>query len=112
MELFRAVVKCKYHIPSANSEDARNFLKGLLTKDPAQRLGSLLNGERDILGHPWLKPIDHDKYLLQEVKPPYVPKVKDPLDSSNFEDWSHLDDKTKKKFPKLKPEQEKIFTNF
>lgn len=112
MELFRAIVKCRYNIPSSNSDHAKRLIRGLLTKDPAKRLGSLVGGEDDILKEPWFEKVDMETYIKQEAKAPFVPKVKDPLDSSNFEDWSHLDDKSKKKFPKLKPEQEEIFAKF
>jgi len=47
-----------------------------------------------------------------DIKAPFVPKIKDPLDGSNFGDWTHLDDKLKTKYPKLKPADAKIFEEF
>jgi len=41
-----------------------------------------------------------------------VPKIRNPLDASNFEDWSHLEDKTTQKFPSLPREKEEIFEKF
>jgi len=112
MDLFRAIVKCKYKMSRQIPGDAVPIIEGLVTKDPAQRLGNLKGGVDDILNHDWFKTIDFDKLRHKDMKAPYVPKIKNPLDASNFDDWSHLDDKTKHKYPKLKPDQQKIFDGF
>jgi len=112
MDLFRSIVRCKYKMSHKIPPEAASLIQGLVTKDPIKRLGNLKGGEDDILNHPWFSSIDFDKLRHKEIKAPYVPKIKNPLDASNFDDWSHLDDKTKQKYPKLKPEQEKIFEEF
>jgi serine/threonine protein kinase len=128
MDLFRAIVKGKFSIPECNNEkeavsaNVISIIKGFLTKDPAQRLGSLAGGEDDVLQHKWFSsPIDIygnndviDFNILREKKivAPVVPKIRNPLDASNFEDWRHLDDKTKTRFPKLDSQQEKVFADF
>lgn len=109
MDLFRAIVNGRYKPHSKLSEDANNIVKSLLIRNPSHRLGSLAGGEDDIFNHLWLRSIDFDRLLLKELTPPKVPKVEDPLDASNFEDWSHLDDKRKMKFPKLTVTQKKVF---
>jgi len=109
MDLFRAIVKGRYQPPANISEEAGSVIKGFLSRDPAQRLGSLAGGEDDIPEHPWFKAIDFQELQLKKITPPKVPKVKDPLDVSNFEDWSHLEDKSKMKFPKLSYAQKKVF---
>lgn len=109
MDLFRAIVKGRYEEPKHISEEAKSIIKGFLTRDPAQRLGSLAGGEDDIAAHPWFKNINFEDLELKSVTPPKVPNVKDPLDASNFEDWSHLDDKTKMKFPRLTTAQKQVF---
>lgn len=112
MDLFRAIVKGRYKIPRTLSADATSIIQGFVTKDPNQRLGSLKGGEDDVLRHPWFKAIDPEKLRNKEIPAPHVPKIKNPLDASNFDDWSHLEDKTKKKYPKLTAEQEKVFSTF
>jgi serine/threonine protein kinase len=112
MDLFRAIVKCKYDLPKGISSQAASLLTGFITKDPAKRLGSLAGGEDDIPVHPFFDGLDFDLLRQMEIKAPYVPKIKDPLDSSNFENWSHLDDKLDTKFPPLTPEQMKVFEAF
>ena len=112
MELFRAIVKGQFAMPDELDDDAKSILKGLLTRNPSQRLGNLAGGEDDILGHAWFAKFDFEKLREQEVKAPYVPKVENPLDTSHFENWSHLEDISRMTFPKLKREQELIFAEF
>jgi protein kinase A len=113
MDLFRAIVKGKFDIPRNVSKEASSIIRGFLTKDPTQRLGSLAGGEDDVLKHPWFaQTLDIGELRQKKVKPPKVPKIKNPLDASNFEDWSHLDDKTKHQYPRLTTDQEKIFEKF
>ena len=84
----------------------------MIKRDPTRRLGSLANGERDIFFHPWFKDIDWKELRRMAITAPYVPKIKDPLDVSNFEDWSHLEDKSAKKYKSLTKKQEEIFEDF
>ena len=60
----------------------------LLDASPSRRLG-MRNGQRDITGHPFCKmgPGDVDKLLKKETRPPFVPKLKDPCDTSNFDEY-------------------------
>lgn len=48
--------------------ECRDLLNGLLTKHPKSRLGSS-NGVRDILAHPWFKPIKIGDILEKRVEP-------------------------------------------
>ena len=113
-DLFRSIVQAKLRPPSGVSVEALSLLAGLLRRDPSNRLGSLANGEDDIVNHPWFKQegFDMDQLFLQHVQPPVVPCIKDPLDGSNFTDWSHVDNKLKKNYPPLTSEQAEIFKDF
>ena len=112
MDLFRAIAKGKFTIPRGVSKEASSIIEGFLTRDPSQRLGSLAGGEDDILAHPWLVTVDFEALRKQKFKAPLVPKIKNPFDSSNFDDWSHLKDKTKERYPKISPAEAKIFEEF
>jgi len=113
-DLFRAIVQAKLQPPTGVSREALLLISGLLKRDPSKRLGSLAGGENDIIEHPWFKldGFDTDELFLQQMKAPFVPKIKDPLDVRNFADWGHVESKLKKKYPKLTPEQEEIFVGF
>ena len=123
-ELFKAILKGSFHMPKKFSPGATAIVSGLLTKDPSMRLGSLASGETDILGSEFLQMINIEQLRRRTIKPPQVPSIKDPLDASNFDDWSHLEDKIDPMqsihledkmtaiYPVLSPEKEAIFDRF
>ena len=112
MDLFRAIVKGEYYLPRNFSESVGKIVDGFLTKNPTQRLGSLANREDDIFAHEWFAKVNWERLRHKQVKAPNVPKIKNPLDASNFDDWSHLEDKTTTKYPALKPNEDKLFEPF
>ena len=62
----------------------RDFIKKLLAKDPANRLGSN-GGIEEILGHPWFKGLDLDAIFNKELDAPYTPPLSDDIfDITNF----------------------------
>ncbi|KAF8895323.1 AGC/Akt protein kinase [Infundibulicybe gibba] len=66
------------------STEARSILVGLLTRDPARRLG--VNGADEIKKHPFFeKHIDFKKLLGKKIQPPFKPSVASPVDVSNFD---------------------------
>lgn len=63
---------------------ARSILTGLLTRDPAHRLG--VNGADEIKKHPFFaKNIDFEKLVQKKIQPPFKPSVASPVDVSNFD---------------------------
>lgn len=112
MDLFRAIVKAKFNMPKKLSPTAQSIISELLVRNPTQRLGSLAEGENGILNHAWMSEISMDELRLKTLKAPKIPKIKDPLDASNFDDWSHIADMTKKRFPKVPAQDQKNFQGF
>jgi serine/threonine protein kinase len=110
--LFRAIVKGVYKLDDSFSPAASSIVAGFLTKDPAKRLGSLAGREDDVYAHPWFTGIHFDVLRRKGIHAPFAPKIADPLDASNFDDWSHLADKTKTKYPKLTKQQQLQFEKF
>lgn len=57
----------------------------LLEKNPANRLGAR-GGIEEVLAHPWLAELDHDKILSKRVAAPVLPQLSDDiLDVSQFD---------------------------
>jgi serine/threonine protein kinase len=112
MHLFRCIVKCRFDMPETISDEAKDFVKQLLQGDATKRLGSLSGGIFDIYNHAWFKSIDFRELRRMEIKPPFVPTIKNPLDASNFDRWDHLQDKTTVKFARIAPKYEAVFENF
>jgi len=96
------------------STDAWDLITGLLAKDPKQRIGSFKKGDRDILQHPWFEGLDSSELRAKHIEAPWAPEIAedDPYDTSQFEDYSELDDVTtceEYTSPKLTSDQEKLF---
>ncbi|KAI0784196.1 kinase-like protein [Abortiporus biennis] len=72
------------------SQDGQDFLRGLIERNPKQRLGckNRCGSFDDIQNHPWFKPIDWDLLENKEVQPPFVPDMK----KANFDVSHELDE--------------------
>ena len=114
LDLYRQICSAKFEAhPMLNGKThAVDIIGKLLSKVPSQRLVQLKNGQKDIFEHPWFEDISFEQYRAKEVKAPWVPKIKDPLDSSNFDSWKHMKDKTKQKWPPLDAQKQAIFAGF
>lgn len=112
MELFRAIVKGKFDQPHLVSQRGKDFLNGLINTDPSKRLGSLADGEMDIFRHPWFSKVDFKAIRWMTEKAPHIPKIKDSLQVSTFENWDHVEDKLKNTYEELTEAQKEIFQFF
>ena len=112
--LFRGIVKGRYKFPRAGvmSQESEDLCGRILVTDPSRRMGSLARGAKDIFKSKWLSDIDFDTLRRKDVKAPWIPEIKDPLDTRNFENWDHLDDKTKNKDPPITRKEDNIFAVF
>lgn len=86
-DLFPAILKNEVLYPVWLTKEAVAIIRGFLIKDPVDRLGCGPNGEDDIKGHPFFKPIDWVKLEKLEVVPPFVPNgdKKNKRDVKNFD---------------------------
>ncbi|KAL9180249.1 hypothetical protein ACHAXT_008219 [Thalassiosira profunda] len=115
MGLFKNIVKCRMEFPEGDfmSTYSRDLIKRVLTVNPNDRLGSFARGDKDIKSHPFFETIDWENLAMKNVKVPFTPKVSDPLDGSNFDDYSKLEAKAKKeKVQKLTAAEQKLFNRF
>ncbi|CAO3687424.1 hypothetical protein G6F70_007273 [Rhizopus microsporus] len=107
--LYEKIITCKPVYPSHFSPEATDLLKHLLTPDLSSRYGNLKGGPQDLIQHPWFQPIDFDQLAKRQIKPPYIPQVKEPGDSSNFDHYEE------EKVPYGQPQHDpfrKYFTEF
>ena len=77
--------------------EAVEFVKSMLNREPSQRLASMPGGIDNCKKHPFYTCFDFawDKFLSQNMTPPYKPNVNGPRDLSNFK---QREDATPKKF--------------
>lgn len=85
----RVCVYCRHFSP-----EACDLIKKLLISDRTRRLGCLRAGAADIKDHPWFARMNWDALYACTVAPPFVPKVKEPNDTSNFDDYPDSDEDT------------------
>lgn len=63
------------------SEEARGFMRALMTLDPNERLGS--NGAEEVKNHPFFASIEWDKVTTTEAA--FIPQVTDPESTDYFD---------------------------
>jgi len=82
-DLFESILHDEVLFPIWLSGESVNILNQLMTKDPGRRLGS--SDEGDIRRHRFFAHMDWEALEQRKVKPQFVPKIADHLDTSNFD---------------------------
>ncbi|XP_046805623.1 cAMP-dependent protein kinase catalytic subunit 2 isoform X2 [Lucilia cuprina] len=92
MVMYTKICEGTYKMPAYFSAPLKDLIDHLLQVDLSKRYGNLINGIKDIKDHAWFKNVDWYALLNQEIPPPYIPRI------SNVEDLSNFD-----KYPDPKP---------
>jgi len=87
MGIYQKILSGKIVFPKLFDKNAKALVKKLLTADLGKRYGNLKNGVEDIKTHKWFKDLDWDELQKKKIAPPFKPTVKDPSDTSNFDDY-------------------------
>jgi len=84
-QMYKNIAFGKVRFPrDALSLEGRNFVKGLLNRNPKHRLGA--NGDAEELRtHPFFADVDWVALGKKNLVPPFKPKLKSELDVSNFD---------------------------
>ena len=82
-KMYEKILRDPLLFPDEVSPSARSILTGLLTRDPAQRLG--VSGAEEIKRHPFFEKIDWRRLAQKKIQPPFKPSVRSPVDVSNFD---------------------------
>ncbi|KAI1003254.1 Serine/threonine-protein kinase [Podosphaera aphanis] len=64
--------------------EGRNFVKGLLNRNPKHRLGAIDDAE-ELKQHPFFADIKWDLLTAKKITPPFKPKLNSETDTSNFD---------------------------
>lgn len=107
------VVLVKYVIPNYVDDLANTLIQKLLVRRQATRLGNLSKGYLDIKNHLWFEKsgVDFKALLKKKMDASWKPEVKNPLDSSNFDDFSSIE-KEKDTGRRLTIEEQNMFKGF
>lgn len=84
-QMYKNIAFGKVRFPrDALSVEGRNFVKGLLNRNPNHRLGA--KGDADeLMAHPFFDDVDWQALGRKALVPPFKPKLKGELDTSNFD---------------------------
>ncbi|KAI5737364.1 hypothetical protein M8J76_012789 [Diaphorina citri] len=85
-EISRRILKTEPPIPEDLSPDVADFISRLLVKDPRRRLGGGELDAEELKRHPFFNVIDWDDLATKRIPAPFVPKISNELDVSNFSD--------------------------
>ncbi|KAI4166263.1 MAG: hypothetical protein LQ342_000151 [Letrouitia transgressa] len=84
-QMYKNIAFGKVRFPrDALSTEGRNFVKGLLNRNPKHRLGAI-NDAEDLKAHPFFKDMDWSALANKTIVPPFKPQLKSVLDTSNFD---------------------------
>jgi len=84
-QMYKNIAFGKVRFPrDALSADGRSFVKGLLNRNPAHRLGAKGDAE-ELMAQPFFHDVDWDALSKKLCPPPFKPKLKGELDTSNFD---------------------------
>ena len=83
--MYKNIAFGKVRFPrDALSPEGRNFVKGLLNRNPKHRLGA--HGDAaELQRHPFFADVDWAAFRAKRVVPPFKPKLRSVLDTSNFD---------------------------
>ena len=120
MALFKKICKGTFSYPRPKmgvtvgqpSPDMKDLIDQLLVVRAAHRLGSLAGGDKDIRAHPWYGRLKWDNLVKKGYTAPWMPTLKDAMDSSCFDNWDHLSKESGPQGNEPSPQEQKKFEGF
>ncbi len=113
VSLFKRIVQVKYGFPQNIVNDlAQDLITRLIVRRQANRFGCLARGDMDIRDHPWFAVIDTERLLTKRIPAPWVPKIRDPLDTSHFDSYRHVENEPAAGKSHLSQHQQDLFRDF
>ncbi|ORX54823.1 kinase-like protein [Piromyces finnis] len=85
-EIFENIINTQPHYPSSMGKDAMTVCRGLLKKNPTQRLGYSAKDAQEIKAQAFFSDVDWQAMLEKRIPPPYVPTLKSKVDVSLFDE--------------------------
>ncbi|CAB9503334.1 MAP kinase-activated protein kinase 2 (Fragment) [Seminavis robusta] len=113
LALYKRICRGTFELDGTMSPEFRQLIVSILYPDPTRRLGSRVNGWRDMFASQWFANIDLRSLRKQEISAPWVPELKDPLDASRFHpDSSDVEDLMTATLPGISETQQSVFDAF
>jgi len=110
--LFRRIVKANVTFPPKKiSSSGKKLISELLVYNQFERLGNRAGGAKSICQHEFFYSINFFKLARKQLKAPWIPKIKNPFDSSNFDEFTPVKENDEN-LRKLTEEEEDLFKHF
>lgn len=87
MRIYEKIVAGKYRCPAHFTPQLKDLVTHVLQVDVTRRYGNLKDGVLDFKNHKWFKEIEWDNLLNSRTQPPFIPKVRLPGDTTNFDHY-------------------------
>ena len=84
-EIYDAILADEPLYPIHMPRDSVSILQKLLMREPELRLGSGPTDAQEIMSHAFFRNINWDDFQDKKVTPPFIPQIKNPTDTSNFD---------------------------
>lgn len=84
-ELFNQICNMKVMYPARLDASAKAFVDELLNRNPETRLGCKRTGKEDIQKHAFFAGVSWADMAARKIKPPFVPKIKNPKAAECFD---------------------------
>ncbi|KAL2267311.1 hypothetical protein VTJ83DRAFT_4588 [Remersonia thermophila] len=84
-EIYDSILADEPLYPIHMPRDSVSILQKLLTREPEQRLGSGPTDAQEVMSQPFFRNINWDDIYHKRVEPPFLPSIKSPTDTSNFD---------------------------
>lgn len=110
--IYQKILSGRLEFPEHLERRAVDFISRLLNVDAARRLGtsaSLLKGAEDVRRHRFYKGVDWGALVSRRTKPPYIPPVRAPDDTSMFDRYP---ESTEDSAPSISDKDQEIFVGF
>ena len=78
-----------HHLSSVHAFVYNLYVQGLLTCDPALRLGNRKNGIQELRAHAFFQTFDWEALQNKTMEPPLAPSLDDDEDISCFDDFDY-----------------------
>lgn len=82
--LFELIVREDLKLPRSLCNESISILKGLLTKNPTERLGGGVDDVKEIEAHPFFASINWQDLLDKKMEPPWKPSLESDTDLKYF----------------------------
>ncbi|PNH10104.1 Protein kinase DC2 [Tetrabaena socialis] len=89
-ETYRRILQHDLAFPPHIGPWAKDLINRLLNPDPTKRLGCGVDGVQGIKDHDWFRNLEWGYIAAKAYMPPYVPPLKAPDDTSNFDLYDNL----------------------